>query len=134
MCLSRNLKIIVMALQIQMTTELKKCIMNHTSELDVADVCRDTGVGEYPKDLKFFGWHPQCRCTTVPLLKTWEEMERDNDLIWQGKEPGPAADEVKEIPKQFQDWIINNREQIHRAKNKPYFIKFNMDVIGSLLK
>nr|WP_315026058.1 hypothetical protein [uncultured Chryseobacterium sp.] len=89
--------------------------------------------GEYPKDLKFFGWHPQCRCTTVPLLKTWEEMERDNDLIWQGKEPGPAANEVTEIPQKFQDWIINNREQIHRAKNKPYFIKFNMDIVGSLL-
>ncbi len=90
--------------------------------------------GEYPKDLKFFGWHPQCRCTTVPLLKTWEEMERDNDLIWQGKEPGPAANEVTEIPQKFQDWIIENREQIHRAKNKPYFIKFNMDVVGHLLK
>lgn len=45
MCLSLKLKIIVMALQIQMTPELKKCIMDHTNELDVADVCRDTGVG-----------------------------------------------------------------------------------------
>lgn len=45
MCLSLKLKIIVMTLQIRMTPELKKCIMDHTSELDIADVSRDTGVG-----------------------------------------------------------------------------------------
>ncbi|WP_077417917.1 hypothetical protein [Chryseobacterium sp. JV274] len=90
--------------------------------------------GNYPKDFVFVGWHPQCRCTTIAILKTWEEMERDNQLIWDGKAPGPAANEVIEIPDKFKDWIIENRKQIHRAKNKPYFIKFNIDVIGSLLK
>src|SRR5690606_36428057 len=31
------------------------------------DIC-DHLKGEYPKDFKFVGWHPQCMCYTVPKL------------------------------------------------------------------
>lgn len=43
MCVSRILKIIDMTINI--TPDVKKCIMDHTSELDIADVSRETGVG-----------------------------------------------------------------------------------------
>jgi hypothetical protein len=89
--------------------------------------------GEYPKDFKFFGWHPNCRCTTIALLKTWEEMERDNDLIFAGQDPAVAKNTVNNLPPQLTDWIESNREKIHRAKNKPYFIKFNQEKVSHLL-
>ncbi|RKT01092.1 hypothetical protein [Chryseobacterium defluvii] len=81
--------------------------------------------GEYPKDFKFIGWHPMCRCTSITILKTWEEMERDNQLIWDGKEPLGSVNEVKEVPKAFSSWIQDNKDKIENAKVKPYFIRDN---------
>ena len=71
--------------------------------------------GKYPKDFKFTGWHPQCRCSTMPILKEWEEMESAE----------PFANEVKEPPQAFSDWINANKEKINKAKSLPYFIKDN---------
>ncbi|MDR2139829.1 MAG: hypothetical protein LBP50_09815, partial [Tannerella sp.] len=34
----------------------------------VYDIC-DELQGEYPKDFKFTGWHPQCMCHTIALIK-----------------------------------------------------------------
>ena len=51
------------------------------------DICDDlsapqgstatSGRGCYPKDFKFTGWHPLCRCHAEPILKTPEEMQAD---------------------------------------------------------
>ena len=30
--------------------------------------------GKYPKDFKFSGWHPHCRCHAIPILATEEEL------------------------------------------------------------
>lgn len=85
--------------------------------------------GNYPKDFVFVGWHPQCRCTTIAILKTWEEMERDNDLIWQGKEPKGSVNEVDEVPSTLTNWIKENKSKIERSKSKPYFIRDNSEIL-----
>lgn len=89
--------------------------------------------GNYPKDFVFVGWHPQCRCTTIAILKTWEEMERDNQLIWQGKEPLGSVNEVNEVPPTLTNWIKENKSKIENAKSKPYFIKNNQEKVSNLL-
>ncbi|WP_411898548.1 hypothetical protein [Elizabethkingia bruuniana] len=95
------------------------------------DFC-ETMAGEYPKDFKFWGWHPQCRCTTVPILKTWEQMEKDNERIIQGKRPLKSKDAIAEPPLEFRQWISNNQEKISAAKVKPYFIQNNPKLIGDI--
>ena len=45
--------------------------------------CEEIG-GKYPKDFKFWGWHPHCRCTTIPILKSWEQMDEDNERLIMG--------------------------------------------------
>ena len=53
---------------------------NHTlNGVPFTDICDDLA-GKYPKDFKFTGWHPFCRCNAIPILKTEAEIEQDNDL------------------------------------------------------
>ncbi|KUJ56434.1 hypothetical protein [Chryseobacterium aquaticum] len=89
--------------------------------------------GIYPKDFKFWGWHPQCLCSVITLLKTWEEMERDNTRILQGLKPLESANMVKELPPQFTSWVSENKDKIQNAKSKPYFIQNNKEKISHLL-
>ena len=50
------------------------------------DIC-DELQGRYPKDFKFTGWHPNCRCYTTTILKTPEEFKADEERIMKGEEP-----------------------------------------------
>lgn len=89
--------------------------------------------GEYPKDFKFWGWHPNCRCTVITLLKSWEEMEKDNTRILQGLKPVESDNIVKELPSQFTSWVSENKDKIERSRSKPYFIKNNQEKVSHLL-
>ena len=81
---------------------------------DFHDIC-DELQGKYPKDFKFTGWHPHCRCFVTSILKTPDELKS-------GK---PSKNEVKELPSKFKEWYENNKERIDNAKSLPYFIKDN---------
>lgn len=100
--------------------EIKKSA-NHP----IADMC-DNLAGKYPKDFKFTGWHPQCRCYVVSILKTSDEMERDTQRILSG-EPidGRSVNYVNDTPLNFKDWIEDNQERIDKAKQLPYFLRDN---------
>lgn len=89
------------------------------------DICDDLK-GKYPKDFKFTGWHPHCRCHAVTILKTPEEMAKDNKRIMQGEEPAEGSENaVSALPGNFTDWVEHNKERIVRASSMPYFIKDN---------
>ena len=46
---------------------------NHTlNGIPFHDICDDVK-GVYPKDFKFVGWHPKCRCHATPELAKREE-------------------------------------------------------------
>lgn len=104
---------------------------NHTCLNDQGKAVRfhcmcDDLQGKYPKQFKFTGWHPHCRCFATPILKTEEEMARDTERILEGKEPLPQSEnEVKTMPKVFETWMERNQERIANAKSLPYFIKDN---------
>lgn len=100
------------------------------------DIC-DELKGKYPKDFKFLGWHPHCRCYATSILKTEEEMEADNARIMAGKEPSEGGqNEVRELPKNFTDWVANNADRIEAAAqrgNTPYFLRDNMQRVNDII-
>lgn len=101
------------------------CLNNQGKAVRFHCMCDDLQ-GKYPKQFKFTGWHPHCRCFATPILKTEEEMARDIQLILEGKDPLPQSEnEVKTMPKDFETWMERNQERIANAKSLPYFIKDN---------
>lgn len=72
--------------------------------------------GKYPKEFKFFGWHPNCRCTTIPILA----KDIDNVL---------ESEKITELPKPMRDWLNDNADKIEKAKNKPWFVVENEGVL-----
>lgn len=89
------------------------------------DIC-DELAGRYPKDFKFTGWHPHCRCHAVSILKTPKEIAEDTRKILNG-EPvdGNSVNAVKDVPPAYRDWINNNSDRLARAKSAPYFLTDN---------
>lgn len=86
------------------------------------------GKGCYPKDFKFTGWHPLCRCFITTILKTEEEMDADDERIMSGDEPTEPSESknyVEDVPENFKAWSKNNAERVERAKSVPYFIRDN---------
>ena len=84
------------------------------------------GQGCYPKDFKFTGWHPHCRCHAETILKTEEEMMRDNERLLKGEEPlKESVNTVTGVPQEFDDWLKDNKERAKRSTSVPYFISDN---------
>jgi hypothetical protein len=94
--------------------------------------------GKYPKEFKFTGWHPQCRCLAIPILKTPEELMQENEAILEGEEPDKhSVNEVKDVPENFKKWVTANKGRIERAEKRgtlPYFLKDNKDYTQSAFR
>jgi hypothetical protein len=96
----------------------------------VYDIC-DVVKGKYPKDFKFVGWHPQCRCKSIPILQDPKDFNTDelNELksAINGTEytPFQSANAINDVPKGFKDWIAENAERSKGWKSQPYFIRDN---------
>jgi len=102
-----------------------------------ADIC-DSLKGRYPKDFKWTGWHPNCRCYQEPILATADEISDMLDEILEGNPPAnvECADTVTDMPTQFQDWIKDNEERMHKAEERgtlPYFVKDNKELVNKAL-
>ena len=95
----------------------------------------DELAGRYPKDFKFTGWHPFCRCQAVAVLKSQEGMNKDAQRILDGEEPlAGSVNEVTDVPPAFTAWTTDNAERIKVAEARgttPYFIKDNGKYIDS---
>lgn len=94
---------------------------------ELTDICDDLA-GKYPKDFKFTGWHPLCRCFATPIMKTDKEMAEENRRILRGEEPLPSSDSVnivRDVPEAFKSWIENNQERAKGWASMPMFIRDN---------
>lgn len=107
---------------------------NHTvNGMPLTDIC-DTLKGRYPKDFKFVGWHPHCRCHVVTILKTEEEMMRDTQRILNGEQPQKGSvNTVKSVPSAFKDWVEEHSERIEKGGKLPYFIADNRKRVNKML-
>lgn len=91
----------------------------------VEDICDDLK-GKYPKDFKFTGWHPHCRCHALSILKTLDEMAEDNKRILRGEDvTSGSVNEVTSTPKAFDKWIRDNEDRVLYGSSVPYFIREN---------
>lgn len=89
------------------------------------DICDDL-CGRYPKDFKFTGWHPHCRCYVVSILKTEDELMAENRAILNGEEPSEdSVNRVDDVPQAFNDWVKDNEYRIKTARSIPYFMRDN---------
>ena len=107
---------------------------NHTvNGMPLTDIC-DTLKGRYPKDFKFVGWHPHCRCHVVTILKTEEEMMRDTQRILNGEQPlKGSVNTVKSVPSAFKDWVEEQADIIEKGGKLPYFIADNRKRVNKIL-
>lgn len=88
------------------------------------DIC-DELAGRYPKEFKFTGWHPHCRCHAVPILKRPEEMAQPE---------AQSANAVTELPEAFKAYVEGNRGRIATAAARgalPYFLRDNFTVAAN---
>ena len=99
---------------------------NHTlNGVPFHDIC-DELAGRYPKDFKFTGWHPFCRCIATTILMTPEEFKANEEAFLAGKEPVVRSkNEVEDVPRQFKKWRKENANKIKSAKSLPYFVRDN---------
>lgn len=100
---------------------------NHTCKgvMNFYDICDDLA-GDYPKDFKWAGWHPSCRCYAVPILMSEDDFDRYN--LGEPTKEKP----ITEMPKQFDEWLMRNADRIEKAQERgtlPYFLRDNKQLI-----
>lgn len=107
---------------------------NHTlNGVPLTDIC-DTLKGRYPKDFKFVGWHPHCRCHVVTVLKTEEEMQQDTQRILAGEKPKKGSvNDVRDVPAAFKDWVEEHADRIEMGGKLPYFLQDNKRRVDTIL-
>jgi hypothetical protein len=93
------------------------------------DIC-DELAGKYPKDFKFTGWHPNCKCYGTPILISDSQFNELEDRIL-GIESGPVQlSTIEEPPASFNKYIEDNAERIKGWKSKPYWVKDNKEYVS----
>ena len=100
---------------------------NHTlNGIPFHDICDDVK-GVYPKDFKFVGWHPKCRCHATPELAKREEriaylkkMANEEDVS-----NFKFSGQTKEVPEGLKTWLKNNKERAKGWSSLPYFVRGN---------
>lgn len=107
---------------------------NHTlNGKEFKDICDELN-GTYPKDFKFVGWHPFCRCFAVPKLATPEQVAEQARRMADGEDDSgfkyPGTEDS--FPKNFTDWVKDNSSRIVRARKIPYFLKDNIGMVDKI--
>lgn len=95
------------------------------------DIC-DELAGDYPKEFRFTGWHPQCRCYMTSILPTREELKEYDRALLKG-EKYDFKGRVKDYPPQFKQWVKDHEEKIGSSENLPYFITDNRVAVDKIL-
>lgn len=107
----------------------------HDPEKD-EDIC-DELQGYYPKGFKWSGWHPNCMCTSDPIMVYGEERKALIRRLMNGEDISDyvSPNRVKDVPEQYRRYIETNSEKIvsafkrdklawHLANNKSYWVKY----------
>lgn len=80
------------------------------------DICDDLE-GRYPKDFDWEGWHPQCMCSSYPIMIDGEEKKQFYKRLMAGEDMtnyvSPFA--VTDVPDAYKQYIQNNAADIVKA-------------------
>lgn len=101
-----------------------------------ADIC-DELEGYYPKDFDWDSWHPQCMCTSDPVMISGEERKQFYKRMLNGEDMSSyvSPNSIKDVPDQYKRYIEANGDKIvdafkrgklawHLANNKIYWVKY----------
>lgn len=119
--------------QLPFVVGIRVVLSNNHPEPDICDELSapvgstaNKGRGCYPKDFKFTGWHPLCKCFVTSILKTQKEIDADTQKILNG-EPidGESVNRVDKVADAFNEWVTNNKERAKGWATMPYFIRDN---------
>jgi len=102
----------------------------HSPEDDKGGISCTALQGIYPKDFDFtYKWHVNCKCYTLTVLKTREELDKDLDLILKGEAPStPSANEVKGLPNNYTGYLKENKKKFENWKTPPRTFENNKKV------
>ena len=100
-------------------------------------VCKlcDELAGVYPKDFKFVGWHPQCRCYTIDVLAPADEVDAYHRAMLNGEDVSgwQFSGQITEPHEGFREWMKENQGRIEKATERgtlPYWVKDNPKYVG----
>lgn len=83
---------------------------------NIDDICNDLE-GRYPKDYVWISWHPQCICTSDPIMIEGEEKKEFYKRLMAGEDMSnyvsPFA--VLTMPEKYNQYIKDNSEAIVKA-------------------
>lgn len=122
--------------QLDFVIGMRTRLSNNHPVYDICDVMADK---LFPKDFKWTGWHPNCRCYMEPVLASEGDVDKMLDNILDGKEPTDNLvldGEVKKMPEEFGDWIKANEERMEAARERgtlPYFVRDNEGLVAAAL-
>lgn len=91
----------------------------------------DELAGDYPKQFKFVGWHPQCMCFVTPIIADDETLKEDqlnrlrSAIRGVSNKVVESKRTVEDVPDNFKKWIKENTYRSARWKSQPYFIRDN---------
>ena len=80
---------------------------------NVCPLCMELA-GKYPKEFKFVGWHPHCRCHALPILEKPQAFKARQQALLRGERIPPIG-AVKAPPDNFTAHLANNTDRIASA-------------------
>lgn len=86
---------------------------------DIDDIC-DELEGRYPKDFIWKGWHPQCMCTSDPILISGDEAKDFYKRLYAGEDMSNYVSPftITDIPENYKRYIRDNVSDIINAKKR----------------
>ena len=86
---------------------------------DIDDIC-DELEGRYPKDFVWTGWHPQCMCTSDPILISGDEANDFYKRLYAGEDMSNYVSPytITDIPENYKTYIRDNVSDIIKAKKR----------------
>lgn len=96
---------------------------------NVCPLCMELA-GKYPKEFKFVGWHPHCRCHALPILEKPQAFKARQQALLRGERIPPIG-AVKAPPDNFTAHLANNTDRIASAQRNgtlPYYLRDNYKV------
>lgn len=70
-------------------------------------------VGKYPNDFKFIGWHPRCRCRTIPILQNLD---------------GPQIKPTTKYTDEYKEWFKAELKKESQGKQTAFIFRENRKV------
>lgn len=101
--------------------------VRRSNNLYSCPVC-EAFAGKYPKQFKFVGNHPQCRCYVVPILISDDEFIKLELMMLNDEDTTgfKSKNAITKMPAGYNDWMAENKSRFLKpGASMPYFVQNN---------